>query len=164
MRAYDASSIVNVGLFSHGGAGKTSLTEAMLFKAGAITRLGRVEDGNATTDFDPDEVRRHMSVSLALAPLEWKDYKVNLVDAPGYADFVGEVVEAARVVDGAVVLLDAVSGVQGGTDSVWKQLDNFETPRLIFLNKMERENADFDRVLEQLRERYGKKIVPLTVP
>ena len=164
MKAYDASSIVNVGLFSHGGAGKTSLTEAMLFKAGAITRLGRVEDGNATTDFDPDETRRHMSVSLALAPLEWHDHKINLVDAPGYVDFVGEVVETCRVVDGAIVVLDAVAGAQVGTDAVWKQLDNLEIPRLIFLNKMERENADFERVLEQLRERYGKSIVPLTVP
>ena len=164
MKAYDASSIFNVGLFSHGGAGKTSLVEALLFKSGAVNRLGRVEDGNATTDFDPDEVRRHMSVSLALAPLEWRDSKINAVDPPGYADFFGEVAEASRIVDGAVVLLDAVAGIQVGTDAVWKQLDELETPRLIFVNKMERENADFGRVLEQIRERYGKRIIPLTTP
>ena len=164
MRAYDASSIFNVGLFSHGGAGKTSLTEALLFKTGAINRQGRVEDGNTTTDFDPDEVKRQMSVTLAVAPLEWQDKKVNLIDSPGYADFFGEVAAASRVVDGAIVLVDAVSGVQVGTDSVWKKLDELETPRLVFVNRMERENADFERVLGQLREHYGKGVVPLTVP
>src|SRR5215210_6702445 len=160
----DPSRLFNVGLFSHGGAGKTSLAEALLFKSGAVNRLGRVEDGNATTDFDPDEVKRHMSVSLALAPLEWRACKINLVDPPGYADFFGEVAEASRIVDGAVVLLDGVAGIQVGTDAVWQKLDELETPRLIFVNKMERENADFGRVLEQLRERYGKRIVPLTTP
>jgi elongation factor G len=164
MKAYDTAHIFNVGLFSHGGAGKTSLAEALLFKTGAVNRLGRVEEGSATTDFDPDEVKRHMSVSLALAPLEWQDNKINLVDTPGYADFFGEVAEAARIADGAVVLLDAVSGVQVGTDAVWKKLDELETPRLIFVNKMNRENADFQRTVGQLRERYGKRIVTLTVP
>jgi elongation factor G len=164
MKAYDASNIFSVGLFSHGGAGKTSLTEALLFKAGAVNRLGRVDDGNATTDFDPDEIKRHMSVSLALAPLEWHDNKINIIDTPGYADFFGEVAEAGRVVDGGIVVVDAVAGVQVGTDSVWKKLDELETPRLIFVNRMERENADFERVLEQLRERYGKRVVPLTIP
>jgi elongation factor G len=164
MKAYDAPNIVDVGLFSHGGAGKTSLAEALLFKSGAINRLGRVEDGNATTDFDPDEIKRHMSVSLALAPLEWRDKKINLVDTPGYADFFGEVVEASRIVDGAVVLLDGVAGIQVGTEAVWTKLDELETPRMIFINKMERENADFQRIMDQLRERYGKGVVPLTAP
>ena len=164
MKAYDASNIFNVGLFSHGGAGKTSLTEALLFKAGAVNRLGRVDDGNVTTDFDPDEIKRHMSVSLALAPLEWHDNKINIIDTPGYSDFFGEVAEAGRVVDGGIVVVDAVAGVQVGTDSVWKKLDELETPRLVFVNRMERENADFERVLDQLRERYGKRVVPLTIP
>ena len=164
MKAYDASSIFNVGLFSHGGAGKTSLAEALLFKTGAVNRQGRVEDGNTTTDYDPDEIKRQMSVSLALAPLEWRDKKINLVDTPGYADFFGEVASASRVVDGAIVLVDAVSGVQVGTDAVWKKLDELEVPRLVFVNRMERENTDFERVLQQLRERYGKGVVPLTVP
>jgi elongation factor G len=164
MKAYDASNIVNVALFSHGGAGKTSLVEALLFKSGVVNRLGRVEDGNATTDFDPDEVKRQMSVSLALAPLEWRDKKVNLVDPPGYADFFGEVAEASRVADSAIVLLDGAAGVQVGTEAVWKKLDELEIPRIVFVNKMERENADFLRVLNQLRERYGKRIAPLAVP
>src|SRR5712691_1721385 len=105
-----------------------------------------------------------MSVSLAIAPLEWGDRKINLVDTPGYADFFGEVAEASRVVDGAIVLLDGVAGIQVGTDAVWKKLDELELPRLIFVNKMDRENADFGRVVGQLRERYGKRVVPLTVP
>jgi elongation factor G len=164
MKAYDASNIVNVALFSHGGAGKTSLVEALLFKSGVVNRLGRVEDGNATTDFDPDEVKRQMSVSLALAPLEWRDKKINLVDPPGYADFFGEVAEASRVADSAIVLLDGAAGIQVGTEAVWKKLDELEIPRIVFVNKMERENADFLRVLNQLRERYGKRIAPLAVP
>ena len=103
MQPYDAEHVFNVALVSHGGAGKTSLTEAMLFRAGAITRLGSVDEGNATTDFDPDEVKRRMSVSLAIAPLEWKASKVNLLDTPGYADFFGGVNEGQHVADGALV-------------------------------------------------------------
>src|SRR6266508_3359860 len=117
--AVDPSRVFNVALFSHGGAGKTSLAEAMLFRSGAINRQGKVEEGNTTTDFDPDEVKRHMSVSLALAPLTWRDSKINVIDTPGYADFFGEVVEASRVADAAIVVLDAVAGIQVGTEAVW---------------------------------------------
>src|SRR5215217_761286 len=110
MKSYDADHVFNVALVSHGGAGKTSLVEAMLFRAGATTRMGSVEEGTTITDFDTDEVKRRMSVSLALAPLEWKDNKVNLLDTPGYADFFGEVVEGVHVADGVVVVVDGVSG------------------------------------------------------
>jgi elongation factor G len=164
MKPYDAEHVFNVALVSHGGAGKTSLVEAMLFRSGAITRLGSVEEGNTTSDFDPDEVKRGMSVSLAVAPAEWKASKVNLLDTPGYADFFGEVVEAARVADAGIVVVDAVSGAQVGTEQVWRALDERALPRLVVLNKLDRENADYDRVLDQLRERYGKGIVPLTIP
>ena len=164
MKSYDGDHVFNVALTSHGGAGKTSLIEAMLFRAGAITRLGSVEEGNTTTDFDPDELKRRMSVSLALAPLEWRDNKVNLLDTPGYADFFGEVVQAVHVADGVVVLVDGVSGVQVGTEQVWQAADQRELPRIVFVNKMERENADYQRVLEQLRARYGKQLVPLVAP
>jgi elongation factor G len=164
MKPYDAEHVFNVALVSHGGAGKTSLVEAMLFRSGAITRLGSVEEGNTTSDFDPDEIKRGMSVSLALAPAEWKSSKVNLLDTPGYADFFGEVVEAVRVADAGIVVVDAVSGAQVGTELVWRALDERSLPRLIVINKLDRENADYDRVLDQLRERYGKQVVPLTIP
>jgi elongation factor G len=164
MKPYDAEHVFNVALVSHGGAGKTTLVEAMLFKSGAITRLGSVEEGNTISDFDPDEVKRGMSVSLAVAPAEWKASKVNLLDTPGYADFFGEVVEAVRVADAGLVVIDAVSGAQVGTEQVWRALDERNLPRLVVINKLDRENADYDRVLDQLRERYGKAIVPLTIP
>src|SRR5439155_8199731 len=164
MKSYAPAAIRNVGLFGHGGAGKTSLAEAVLFRTGAVNRLGRVDDGSATTDYDPDEVKRKMSVSAALAPLEWNDTKINLVDAPGYADFMGEVIEAMRVVETALIVVDAVAGVQVGTDSSWRAADRNELSRMVFVNKMERENADFDRVVEQLRGKYGTGIVPITIP
>jgi elongation factor G len=162
MKEYPPPQIRNVGLFSHGGAGKTTLCEALLFRAGAITRMGSIEDGNTTTDFDPEELRRQMSVSLAVAPLEWNGHKVNLLDTPGYADFSGEVAEAARVSDGAIILIDSVAGPQVGTDAVWKRTATL--PRLFVINKMDRENADYRSSLDSLRERYGKNVVPLTFP
>jgi elongation factor G len=162
MKEYAPALLRNVGLFSHGGAGKTTLSEALLFRAGAITRMGSIEDGNTTMDFDPDEVRRQMSVSLAVAPLEWQGHKVNLLDTPGYADFYGEVAEASRVIDGALILVDGVAGPQVGTDAVWRRLADL--PRLLVVNKMDRENADFRTTLESLRERYGKAVVPLAFP
>jgi elongation factor G len=162
MKEYAPEQLRNVGLFSHGGAGKTTLTEALLYRAGAITRQGTVEDGNTTTDFDPDELRRQMSVSLAVAPLEWHNARVNLIDAPGYADFYGEVVQAARVADSALVVIDGVAGPQVGTDAVWRRTAHL--PRLLVINKLDRENADFRTVLDSLRERYGKSVVPLVFP
>src|SRR5262245_19994306 len=140
MKSYEPAQIRNVALISHGGACKTTLAEALLFKAGAIGRLGSVEEGPAALDFDPHEAKRHQSISLALGPLEWKDTKINLVDAPGYADFFGEVAAALRAVDSALLLVDAVGGVQVGTEAVWKKADERALPRLVFVNKLEREN------------------------
>src|SRR5689334_20814784 len=117
MKSYTADAIRNIGLFGHGGAGKTTLAEALLFISGAVNRQGKVDDGTATTDYDPDETKRKMSVSAALAPIEWRDTKINVVDAPGYADFFGEVVQAMAVVESALVVVDGVSGIQVGTDA-----------------------------------------------
>jgi elongation factor G len=164
MKAYRPEQIRNVGLFSHGGAGKTTLAEAMLFNAGTIGRLGRVEDGSTVSDYEPEETRRNISVNLALLPLEWRDHKVNLVDAPGYLDFAGEVREAIRAIDGALVLVDAVAGVEVGTELNWKLLDGAGIPRLIVVNKIDRENADYERTIEQLRARFGKAVVAVEVP
>ncbi|HET7771594.1 MAG TPA: GTP-binding protein, partial [Chloroflexota bacterium] len=164
MKTYAPDAIRNVGLFSHMGLGKTTLAEAMLFNAGAINRMGRVDEGTTTSDYDPDEHRRTMSVQMSLLPIEWKDHKINLLDTPGYADFAGEVVSAMRVVDGAVIVADAVSGLEVGTEQAWDYCRERDLPRIIVVNRMDRENANFEGTLEQLREKFGKCVVPVQVP
>jgi elongation factor G len=164
MNEYKADRIRNVALIGHSSSGKTSLAEALLFNTGATTRLGRVDDGNTVSDFDPEEQRRKISISTSVVPCEWNDYKINIIDTPGYIDFVGEVKGALRVADVAVILVDAVAGIEVGTELVWQYCDELDLPRMIYINKMDRENADFDRVLDQLREHYGKKIAALQVP
>src|SRR6476659_496645 len=147
MKAYTTAQIRNVGLFSHGGAGKTSLAEAMLFTSKATNRMGRVDEGNTVTDYDPDEQKRHISVQLAVAPVEWQDTKINLIDAPGYAEFQGEVKAAMRVVDLALLLVDASAGVEVGTEQAWRFAGERGIPAMVFINKMDRENADFRKSL-----------------
>ena len=164
MKHYPADRIRNVGLFSHGGAGKTSLTEALLFDTKAVTRLGRVEEGNTVADFDPDEIKRGISVSTSIAPVEWADTKINILDAPGYADFMGEVKSALRVADAAVILVDASAGVEVGTETAWRLTEERGIPKMLFVNKMDRENADFDRTLESLRENFGAAVGPIQFP
>lgn len=164
MKAYKADAIRNVALVGHGGCGKTSLSEALLFSAGAIDRMGRVDDGTTTSDYDPDEVKRKISVNATLLPCEWKGVKINFVDTPGYADFVGDVKSALRVVEGALIVVCAVSGIEVGTETVWAFAEEYNVPRAIFVNKMERENADFYAVTEALRVRFGNRIVPVQLP
>jgi elongation factor G len=164
VKQYPADRIRNVGLFSHGGAGKTSLAEALLFDTKAITRLGRVEDGNTVADFDPDETKRHISVSTAVAPVEWRDTKINILDAPGYADFLGEVKSALSVADAAIILMDASAGVEVGTEQAWRLSEEQGIPRLVFINKMDRENADFAKSLESARTTFGKAVAPIQFP
>ncbi|MFN8513233.1 MAG: elongation factor G [Chloroflexia bacterium] len=164
LKQYAPERIRNVGLFSHGGAGKTSLAEAMLFDSGAISRLGRVEEGTTTSDFDPDEIKRHISVSAALLPIEWQDHKINLVDAPGFADFAGDIRATLRSVDAAVILIDAAAGVEVGAEQVWKGAAERSLARIVFVNKMDRENADFARALESAQARLGANVVPLEIP
>ncbi|MDQ3703152.1 MAG: GTP-binding protein, partial [Chloroflexota bacterium] len=164
MKVYAPEAIRNVGLLSHMGTGKTSLAEALLFTAGAINRLGRVDEGTTTSDYDPDEQRRGMSASLTLLPLEWQNQKVNLVDTPGYADFVGEVAATVRIVDGAVILASAVDGLEVGTEQAWDLCRRRQLPRIVVVNRMDRENASFERTLEQLRDRFGTGVVPVQLP
>jgi elongation factor G len=164
MKKFRIEALRNVALAGHGGAGKTSLVEASLFDAAAIDRMGRVEEGSSTSDFDPDEQRRHMSINVSLAPLAWREHKINLIDTPGYADFVGEVASAARVADAMTIVVAAPSGVEVGTEVAWGLAEDSHLPRLVFVNKMDRENADFGRCLDQLREALGKCVVPLQVP
>ena len=164
MKPYDPDKIRNVALISHGGAGKTSLAEAMIFDAGVTTRMGSVEEGNTVTDYEEDETRRQMSVGAALAPLEWKGVKLNIIDTPGYADFQADVRSALRVVEGAVVLVDAVAGVEVGTELYWRLADQNGAARVLFINKMRRENADFEGVVERIRAKFGKAAVAVQVP
>ncbi|CAN5650375.1 elongation factor G [soil metagenome] len=164
MNQYSAENIRNIGLFAHGGAGKTSLAEAMLFASKATTRLGRVEDGNTTTDFDPDETKRQMSISVAVAPVEWGGTKLNIVDTPGYADLVGEVASALSVVDTALILLDASAGVEVGTEIAWRLAIQRNLPRMLFINKMDRENANFEAALASAVSTFGNSLAPVHVP
>jgi len=164
MKKYAIDAIRNVALVGHSGAGKTSLVEALLYTAGAIERLGKVDDGTATTDYDPDEVRRKISINTAVAPCEWSGHKINLLDTPGYPDFVGDVIGALRVAEASLIVLDAVSGIEVGTETGWDQATARGVARVFFVNKMERENADFYRVLEQLRTAFGRSVVPAQLP
>ncbi|MGI8983864.1 MAG: elongation factor G [Acidimicrobiales bacterium] len=164
MKSYPPAKIRNVALVGHGGAGKTSLAEALLFCSGAISRMGRVEDGTTTTDFDPEEVRRTISLSLSLAPFEHDGYKINLLDAPGYADFVGDMHTALRVADLAILVVSAVEGVEVQTEAAWRMCSELGLPRMFFVNKLDRERASFDRVLDELRERFGAGVAPLELP
>ena len=136
MRKYESSMLRNVALVSHGGAGKTTLAEAMLHVSGAINRRGTVEEGNTVSDHDPEETRRGISINASVIPCEWDDYKINVLDTPGYFDFVGEVLAPLHVVDGAVVVVCAASGCEVGTEKVWAYCDQFEKPRIVFVNKM----------------------------
>ncbi|HYO29304.1 MAG TPA: GTP-binding protein, partial [Thermomicrobiales bacterium] len=164
MRQYPADRIRTVGVFGHGSAGKTSLVEALLFDTKATTRLGRVEEGNTVTDFDPDEIKRRISVCAAVAPLEWRETKINLIDTPGYADFFGELHASLRVCDAAVLVVDAAAGVEVGTEMAWRLVAERNLPRLVFVNKMDRDNADFDRALDSCRSSFGKAVAPIQFP
>ncbi len=164
MKSFPPAKIRNVALVGHGGAGKTSLAEALLFCSGTISRMGRVEDGTTTTDFDPEEVRRHLSLSLALAPFEHDGFKINLLDAPGYADFVGDMYTALRVADLAILVVSAVEGVEVQTEVAWRMCSELGLPRMVFINKLDRERASFDRTLDELRDKFGAGIAPLELP
>jgi len=164
MEQYGLETIRNLALVSHCGAGKTSIAEAMLFTAGAISRLGKVDDGTTTSDYDPDEVKRQISLNLAMLPCLWKGAKINLIDTPGYSDFVGEVRAAIRVSEGAIIVLCAASGVEVGSEQVWAYSEQANLSRLIFINKMDRENADFYRTLDVLRLKFGSHCIPVQLP
>jgi elongation factor G len=162
--ALEIARIRNVGFVGHGGVGKTSLVESLLFTAGAVTRLGRVDDGTTTTDFDPDEIKRKISLNLSLAYCDYRDHRVNLVDMPGYGDFISEARAGLRVVEGAVVVVDAVAGVQVQTEKVWRFATEYELPRAVVVNRLDRERGDFFRTLESLGKRLKGRLTPLQIP
>ncbi|HTZ08069.1 MAG TPA: GTP-binding protein, partial [Acidimicrobiales bacterium] len=164
MPSYPPSRIRNVAVVGHNGAGKTTLAEALLFSTGAITRQGKVDDGSTVSDFEPEEAKRHMSLSLALAPCLVGDVKINVIDTPGYADFFGEVRAACSVVDLVVLVVSAVEGIEAQTEAAWNLAAELGLPRLVFVNKLDRERSSFDRTLAALRERFGAGIAPLELP
>ena len=164
MKQYATDKLRNVALVAHGGAGKTSLAEALLFHSGATKRLGSVDEGTSILDYDPEEVKRKISITASVAPAEWKNHKINVLDTPGYFDFAGEVIGSLRVADGCVVVVCANSGIEVGTEKVWSYADDYNLPRMIFVNKLDRENADFTKVLGQLQEVYGPQVIPIQLP
>ena len=164
MDSFPTQKIRNVALVGHGGAGKTTLVEALLLCSGATNRLGRVEDGSTTTDFDPEEIKRGISVGLSMAPVEWKGHKINLLDCPGYADFFCEVESALSVADLAVFVVSAVEGVEVQTEAAWKLCAARGVPRMVFVSKLDRERAGFERTLDQMREVFGAGVAPLELP
>ncbi len=164
MQSFPPARIRNVALVGHGGSGKTTLAESLLFSSGAISRLGRVEDGTTTTDFDPEETQRGISVSLSLATFEYQGHKINLIDCPGYADFAGDVAGALAVVDLAIFVVSAVEGVEVQTQMAWRIAAERGLPRMIFVNKLDRERASFERTLEDLQSAFGTGVAPLELP
>jgi len=164
MADYQTSMIRNIALVGHGSEGKTTLAEAMLYAAGHIDRQGRVEDGNTVSDYDPEEIKRHISIGTAVAPVEWNKTKINIVDVPGYFDFVGEMIGAMRVVKTAAIVVGAVSGLTVGAEKAWDQAKANNVAKMFIVNRMDTENADFEKVLEQLRGKFGDGVAPLFLP
>ena len=162
--SYSVQNIRNVCLVGHSGSGKTALAESLLFMTNAISRMGRSADGNTVCDYDPEEIRRQISISMAVAPLEYKGCKINLLDTPGAFDFSGEVMEALRAADAAIIVCSAKDGISVGFEKVWKYCEERNMPRFIYISKIDEENSDYNATFNALRERYGNKIAPLVVP
>lgn len=164
MKNYTIKNLRNIGLIGHGGAGKTSLIEALLFHTGNIDRLGKVEEGTTVSDFDPEEKKRGISLSTSIEPIEFNDTKINIVDIPGYFDFSGELIQGMRAVDVATIVVSAVSGVKVGTEKAWDYCNKIKLPRTFFINKLDRENSSYDKTLDQLKDAFGISVVPVQYP
>jgi len=164
MKEYTTESIRNIALASHSSAGKTMLAEAMLHLTGATTRLGRVEDGTTISDFDEEEIRRGISLYTSVLPVEYRDVKINLLDTPGYTDFIGEVISALRVADGAIIVVDSVAGAEVGTEIAWNYCNTFQLPRFVVINKMDRENANFQKALASIQNLTETRLIPVQLP
>jgi elongation factor G len=164
MNVYDAAHIRNIALVGHQGAGKTTLAEAMLYDAGVVPRMGNVEDGTTVSDYHPSERERGMSVFTSLLHAEWEGHKINILDTPGYADFVGETVAALRVADTALFVVDAGEGVQVGTEVAWAYTEQTQTPAMFVVNKLDQSDADFESAIQQMRERFGRSVTPVQIP
>ncbi len=162
--SYSVQNIRNVCLLGHSGSGKTALAESLLYMTGAIERMGRIADGNTVCDYDPEETKRQISISMAVAPLEYKGCRINVLDTPGAFDFSGEVMEALRAADAAVIVCSAKDGISVGLEKAWKYCEERNMPRFLYISKTDEENSDYNETFEALRERFGKKIAPMVVP
>src|SRR5436853_733830 len=164
MKVYSGSEIRNVAVAGHNDTGKTTLVSQLLFNAGGTTRLGRVDDGTTTTDFDADEIERKHSISAAIAYVEWKNTKINLLDTPGFGIFLMEAKGAMRVADASAIVVSGVTGVEVTTEKVWKFAEAYAQPRVLIVNKMDRERSSAQRTLEALQKKFGKNVVPIQLP
>ena len=164
MKAYSTEKIRNVALLGHGGQGKTTLTEAMLLNAKVIDRMGKTAEGTTISDYDPEEINRHISIGLSLLPFEYNDYKINVLDTPGYFDFAGQMREAMAAADSAVIVISAVSGIDVGTKKAYELCTRQGLPKMIFVNSCDRENANFREVLGSLQQTYGNLVTAIQLP
>ncbi len=164
MKTYTVEKVRNIAVIGHGSSGKTSLTAAFLFNAGATSRLTKVEKGNTVTDYDPEEIERKITINSALCFLDWNDHKVNIIDCPGYTNFLWDTRASLRAVDAGALLVCGVAGVEVGTEKVWEMLAEFKLPRIIIINKLDRENSNFKRTLESIHQFFGRKAVPIQIP
>lgn len=164
MRSYSSNEIRNVAILGHSGCGKTTIAEAVLHVSGVTKRFGRIEEGNTISDYDSEEIKRKVSINMSVIPVEWLDNKINFFDTPGYFDFVGEVKQSLSVADLVLIVINAKSGIEVGTEKAWEFADEMNIPKMIFVNGMDDENANLDKVVESLKEKFGKSIAPLQVP
>src|SRR5437764_9370327 len=164
MKVYDAASLRNVALVGHSGSGKTQLVSALLFDSGAVNRLGKVDEGTTVTDYDEEAIARKHTLSAGLAYAEWNKTKINFIDTPGMANFLSDARAALRVVEAALVVVDAVAGVEVSTEKVWAEADELSVPRIVILNRVDRERASLDRSLESLHGVFGRAVVPIQLP
>ena len=160
MNVYTSDKIRNVVLLGHGGCGKTTLVEAMAHLSGITSRMGKTSDGNTISDYDKEEQKRQFSIGTSVVPIEWDSHKINLLDTPGYFDFVGEVEEAVSAAAGAIIVISGKAGIEVGTEKAWEFCEKYKLPRIIFVTDMDVDNASFRQVVEDLTERYGKSIAP----
>lgn len=164
MKGYTSETIRNVALLGHGGCGKTTFLEAALLATGVTNRMGRVEDGNTVSDYDKMEIERGYSINTSVVPILWKENKINFIDTPGYFDFVGEVNAALRAAEAAVIMVDAGSGIQVGTEAAWKACERYKTPRFIVINKRDKDEFDFYKTFDELKAKFGNKLIPFSWP
>ncbi|MBI3600694.1 MAG: GTP-binding protein, partial [Nitrospinae bacterium] len=164
MKEYKTENIRNIGIVAHGGAGKTSLAEALLFDSKAIDKLGKTLDGSTVMDYDPDEIEKKITLSSAVAFCEWKNHKINIIDTPGYQNFIADTQGCMRVMDGVVVIVSAISGVKLETEKVWGWADDLDIPKIVFVNKMDQERASYVRAFDDIKKMFKQRPVKLTLP